>query len=60
MVNNSTLLFIIDEPNSECEIINISELLDLKDKCKTELEIIFGALNYLPSDEAINRILNHA
>jgi hypothetical protein len=59
MVNNSTLLFIIDEPNSESEIIDICELLDLNGECKTELDTIFGVFDYLPSDGVINRILMH-
>ena len=57
MVNNSTLLFIIDEPNSESEIVDINELLDLKGESKTELDTIFGVFDYLPSDEVISRIL---
>jgi hypothetical protein len=59
MVNNSTLLFIIDEPNSESEIIDISDLLDLKDECKIELDTIFRDFDYSPSDEVISRILMH-
>lgn len=59
MVNNSTLLFIIDEPNSESEIINISELLDPKGEWNTELDNLFGVFDYSPSDEVINQILNH-
>jgi hypothetical protein len=59
MVNNSTLLFIIDELNGEREIININELFDQQGECNSELDSIFGVFDYLPSDETINRILLH-
>jgi hypothetical protein len=60
MVNNSTLLFIIDELNNESEIININEFFDLKDEWRIELDSILGIFDYSPSDEVIRRILMHA
>lgn len=60
MINNFTLLFIIDESNNESEIININELFVLNDECKAELNTIFGVFDYLPSDEVITQILKNA
>lgn len=59
MINNSTLLFIIDESNDDSEIINISEIFDLNDNCKAELDTVFGVFDYMPSDEVISRILKN-
>ena len=58
MINNSTLLVIVDDINNESEIIDLNGLQSLENEFTSELNSIFRLVDYSPSDDVIKHILH--
>jgi hypothetical protein len=57
MIENSTLLYIMDGSEDDSEIINVYDLLDPYGKSCKELETVFTGIEYSPRQEIISNIL---
>ncbi len=60
MVNSSTLLFIMEGPDGESDLINANDIFDFKGTYSKELDRIFSIFDYSPSDEVITLILKNS